>query len=107
MGWQEKKLTRTDVVAFVLERNLQCLAMGVELLASMVLIKFGELVESEDGTVGIASNVESDNVGVVPMRDGLTIHEASSVKVTGKIDRTPIGDSSVLPSLEQPYQWVD
>jgi F-type H+-transporting ATPase subunit alpha len=53
----------------------------------------GELVESEDDTVGIAPNLESDNVGAVPMGEGLTIQEGSSVKATGKIAQTPVGDS--------------
>ena len=35
----------------------------------------GELVESKDGTVGIALNPESDNVGAVPTGDGRTIQE--------------------------------
>jgi F-type H+-transporting ATPase subunit alpha len=33
----------------------------------------GELVEFEDGTIGIALNLESDNVGAILMGDGLTI----------------------------------
>ncbi len=34
----------------------------------------------EDGTMGIALNVESNNVGAVLMGDGLTIQEGISVK---------------------------
>jgi F-type H+-transporting ATPase subunit alpha len=33
----------------------------------------GELVEFEEGTVGIALNLESDNVGAVLMGDGLAL----------------------------------
>jgi F-type H+-transporting ATPase subunit alpha len=65
----------------------------------------GELVESEDGTVGIALNLESDNVGAVPTGDGLTIQEGSSVKATGKIAQTPVGDSflgRVVNALAEP-----
>jgi F0F1-type ATP synthase alpha subunit len=35
----------------------------------------GELVEFEEGTIGIALNLESNNVGVVLMGDGLMIQE--------------------------------
>ena len=47
----------------------------------------GESVESEDGTAGIAPNLESDNVGAVPMGDGLTIQEGSSVKRQEKLPK--------------------
>ncbi|XVF37675.1 hypothetical protein REPUB_Repub20aG0030000 [Reevesia pubescens] len=40
----------------------------------------GELVEFEDGTIGIALNLESNNVGVILMGDGLMIQEGSSVQ---------------------------
>ena len=65
----------------------------------------GESVESEDGTAGIAPNLESDNVGAVPMGDGLTIQEGSSVKATGKIAQIPVSDSflgRVVNALAQP-----
>ncbi len=65
----------------------------------------GELVESEDDTVGIAPNLESDNVGAVPTGEGLTIQEGSSVKATGKIAQTPVGDSflgRVVNALAEP-----
>jgi F-type H+-transporting ATPase subunit alpha len=43
----------------------------------------GELVKFEDGMIGIALNLESDNVGAVLTSYGLTIQEGSFVKVTG------------------------
>src|SRR5512147_773914 len=45
----------------------------------------GELLEFEDGTVGIALNLEEDNVGAVLMGAGYGIQEGSTVKATGKI----------------------
>nr|YP_010198979.1 ATP synthase CF1 subunit alpha [Hydropuntia urvillei]UAD88428.1 ATP synthase CF1 subunit alpha [Hydropuntia urvillei] len=53
----------------------------------------GELLEFEDQTIGIALNLESDNVGVVLMGDGRNILEGSSVKATGKIAQVPVGDA--------------
>lgn len=55
----------------------------------------GELLEFEDGTVGIALNLEQDNVGAVLMGDGLDIQEGSSVKSTGKIAQVPVGEALV------------
>nr|YP_009398892.1 ATP synthase CF1 subunit alpha [Cliftonaea pectinata]ARW68002.1 ATP synthase CF1 subunit alpha [Cliftonaea pectinata] len=54
----------------------------------------GELLqfEDQDQTIGIALNLESDNVGVVLMGDGRNILEGSSVKSTGQIAQIPVGE---------------
>lgn len=44
-----------------------------------------ESVEFEEGTIGIAQNLKSYNVGVVVTSDYFTIQEKSSVKVVGII----------------------
>ena len=53
----------------------------------------GELLEFEDTTIGIALNLENDNVGVVLMGDGRQILEGGTVKATGQIAQIPVGDS--------------
>jgi len=55
----------------------------------------GELLEFEDGTIGIALNLEEDNVGAVLMSEGLDIQEGSSVKSTGKIAQVPVGEATI------------
>ncbi|KKI98816.1 F0F1 ATP synthase subunit alpha [Prochlorothrix hollandica] len=55
----------------------------------------GELLEFEDGTVGIALNLEEDNVGAVLMGQGREIQEGSTVKATGRIAEVPVGDAFV------------
>ena len=55
----------------------------------------GELVEFEDGTEGIALNLEDDNVGVVLMGQGIGIREGSTVRATGKIASVPVGDALI------------
>ncbi|KAH7428629.1 hypothetical protein KP509_09G009300 [Ceratopteris richardii] len=63
------------------------------------------LVESEDGTVGIALNLESDNVGAVLTGDGLSIQEGGSVRATGKIAQIPVSNlflGRVVNALAQP-----
>ena len=64
-----------------------------------------ELLEFEDGTVGIALNLEEDNVGVVLMGEGRGIAEGSSVKSTGKIAQVPVGEAfigRVIDALARP-----
>ena len=55
----------------------------------------GEILEFEDGTVGLALNLEEDNVGAVLMGEGFGIQEGSTVKATGKIASIPVGDAMI------------
>jgi len=55
----------------------------------------GELLEFEDGTVGIALNLEENDVGAVLMGDGLNIQEGSTVRATSKIAAIPVGNAIV------------
>ena len=55
----------------------------------------GELLEFEDGTIGIALNLEEDNVGAVLIGEGLGIQEGSSVTATGRISQVPVGDAMI------------
>ncbi|KAH0679857.1 hypothetical protein KY284_020942 [Solanum tuberosum] len=56
---------------------------GIARIHGLDEVMAGELVEFEEGTIGIALKLESNNVGVVLMGDGLLIQEGSSVKATG------------------------
>ena len=58
----------------------------------------GELLEFEDKTIGIALNLENDNVGVVLMGTGRQILEGSTVKATGQIAQIPVGDAFLRSS---------
>ena len=65
----------------------------------------GELLNFEDGTAGIALNLEEDNVGAVLMGTGRQIQEGSTVKSTGKIASVPVGDAMlgrVINTLGEP-----
>ena len=66
---------------------------GIARVYGLDEVMAGELLEFEDQTIGIALNLESDNVGVVLMGDGRSILEGSSVKATGRIAQIPVGNS--------------
>ncbi|KAF5755351.1 ATP synthase subunit alpha [Helianthus annuus] len=53
---------------------------GITRIHGLDEVMAGELVEFQEGTIGIALNLESTSVGVVLMGDGLLIQEGSSVK---------------------------
>ena len=65
----------------------------------------GELLEFDDGTAGIALNLEEDNVGAVLMGTGRGVQEGSTVKSTGKIAAVPVGEAMlgrVVNTLGEP-----
>ena len=65
----------------------------------------GELLEFEDGTLGIALNLEANNVGAVLLGGGLKITEGSRVRCTGKIAEIPVGENylgRVVDALARP-----
>jgi F-type H+/Na+-transporting ATPase subunit alpha len=64
---------------------------GIARVYGLDQVMAGELLEFEDKTVGIALNLESDNVGVVLMGAGRAILEGSPVKATGKIAQIMVG----------------
>ena len=66
---------------------------GIARVYGLDEVMAGELLqfEDKDQTVGIALNLESDNVGVVLMGDGRNILEGSTVKSTGQIAQIPVG----------------
>ena len=78
---------------------------GIARIYGLEKVMAGELLEFEDGTEGIALNLEDDNVGAVLMGEALGVQEGSSVKATGKIASVPVGESMqgrVVNPLGQP-----
>src|SRR6056300_1741153 len=66
---------------------------GIARIYGLEKVMAGELLEFEDGTIGIALNLESKNVGAVLMGEGRSIQEGSSVRATGKIAQVPVGEA--------------
>ena len=64
---------------------------GIARVYGLDAVMSGELLEFSDKTIGIALNLENDNVGVVLMGTGRQILEGSTVKATGKIAQIPVG----------------
>jgi F-type H+-transporting ATPase subunit alpha len=51
-----------------------------------------ELLEFEDGSVGLALNLDEDSIGAVVLGDASAIEEGQTVKATGRILSVPVGD---------------
>ena len=65
---------------------------GIARVYGLDLVMSGELLEFSDSTIGIALNLENDNVGAVLMGEGREILEGSTVTATGKIAQIQVGD---------------
>ena len=65
----------------------------------------GELLEFEDGSVGLAQNLEEETVSVAVLSDQNDIHEGSTVKRTGRVLNVPVGEAMlgrVVNALGEP-----
>src|SRR5574344_1866525 len=70
---------------------------GIARVYGLRNVMANELVRFEDGndTLGIAMNLEEDNVGVVILGDYTNIKEGTVVKTTSKIASVPVGDGLI------------
>jgi F-type H+/Na+-transporting ATPase subunit alpha len=78
---------------------------GIARIFGLDNVQAGEMVEFDDGSKGMALNLESDNVGVVIFGDDRKIKEGSTVKRTGSIVDSPVGKEllgRVLDGLGNP-----
>ena len=78
---------------------------GIARVYGLGNVRYGELVEFENGVRAIALNLEEDNVGVVLMGESGDIKEGAKVKRTGKIASINVGEGMlgrVVNTLGQP-----
>lgn len=68
-------------------------ADGVAQVYGLSNVMAGEMVEFEDGTRGLAMNLEESSVGIVVLGTGTQLKEGMSVKRLGKLLRIPVGDA--------------
>ncbi|EHS55240.1 F0F1 ATP synthase subunit alpha [Paenibacillus sp. Aloe-11] len=78
---------------------------GIARVYGLEKVMAGELVEFDNGVLGLALNVEESNVGVVILGPFSDIREGGQVKRTGQIMQVPVGDAligRVVNPLGQP-----
>jgi F-type H+-transporting ATPase subunit alpha len=90
-------ILKNEIANFGTEANVaevgQVLSVGdgVARVYGLDQVQAGEMVEFEDGTKGMALNLETDNVGVVIFGNDRNIQEGATVKRTGDIVDVPVG----------------
>ena len=78
---------------------------GIARVSGLTSCMAGELLEFEDGSYGMAQNLEENSVSVVLFGGGENIGEGQTVKRTGKVVSVPVGDAMigrVVNALGQP-----
>jgi F-type H+-transporting ATPase subunit alpha len=98
---------KVDEVVNLLKKEIQSFEKSTDLTEYGELISVGdgiariyglenvmsnEMVEFEDGTIGLAFNLEESSVGVVILGDYEQLKEGDKVKRTGKILQVPVGN---------------
>jgi F-type H+-transporting ATPase subunit alpha len=68
---------------------------GIARVRGLDEVKSQELVQFANGVIGIAFNLEKDNVGVIIMGEYSGIDEGMTVRATGRIASVPVGDAMV------------
>ncbi len=68
---------------------------GIARIQGLANVKAQELVQFENGVIGIAFNLEKDSVGVIVMGDYSEISQGMSVQALGRIASVPVGNALI------------
>ncbi len=66
---------------------------GIVRIHGMGDVMYGEVIEFENGTKGMALNLEQDSVGAVVLGDYLEIIEGQKAVCTGRVLEVPVGEA--------------
>ncbi len=78
---------------------------GIARVSGLPHASVNELLEFEDGTLGLALNLDEDTIGAVVLGSDAHLDEEQRVKATGRILSVPVGDAllgRVVDPLGQP-----
>ncbi|VJE69325.1 F0F1 ATP synthase subunit alpha [Streptococcus pneumoniae] len=92
-------VTETGVVTYIGDGIAR--AHGLENVMS------GELLNFENGSYGMAQNLESTDVGIIILGDFTDIREGDTIRRTGKIMEVPVGESLIGRVVDPLGRTVD
>jgi F-type H+-transporting ATPase subunit alpha len=78
---------------------------GIARVSGLPGAAVNELLEFEDGTLGLALNLDEDTIGAVVLGEVDSLEEEQTVKATGRIQTVPVGDAllgRVVNTLGEP-----
>ena len=73
------------------EGTIVSVSDGIVRIHGLADVMYGEMVEFENGSFGMALNLEQDSVGAVVLGDYLALAEGQKVRCTGKVLEVPVG----------------
>ena len=82
---------------------------GIARVSGLTNCMSGELLEFEDGTFGMAQNLEETSVSAVLFGSDVGIREGQSVKRTGRVVSVPVGEQligRVVNAIGQPIDGI-
>jgi len=82
---------------------------GIAHVSGLPDVGVNELLEFEDGSVGLALNLDEESIGAVVLGDVDAIEEGQTVKATGRILSVPVGDGvlgRVVDALGHPVDGL-
>ncbi len=100
--------TRPEEISSIIKEQIKNYKTRVEMQESGTVILVGdgiarvyglkscmasELLEFEDGSLGMAQNLENDTVSVAVLSDSSSICEGTTVRRTGKVVSVPVGEA--------------
>ena len=80
---------------------------GIARASGLVNCMAGELLEFEDGSFGMAQNLEENSVSIVLFGSDENIGEGQTVKRTGKVVSVPVGDAMIGRVVNALGQAID
>jgi F-type H+-transporting ATPase subunit alpha len=80
---------------------------GIARLRGLANARAAELVEFDNGVLGIVFNLEADNVGVIIMGESTGIAEGQTVRSTGRIVSVPVGEAMIGRVINAVGQPID
>src|SRR4051794_33810850 len=68
---------------------------GIARVSGLPDAAVNELLEFEDGTIGLALNLDEESIGAVILGESAGIDEGQTVRATGRILSVPVGDGVI------------
>ncbi len=89
----KQRIARADIaVSAKNEGTIVSVSDGIVRIYGLAEVMYGEMIEFDGGTYGMALNLERDSVGAVVLGDYQKLAEGQTARCTGRILEVPVGN---------------
>ena len=90
----KQRIAKADIaVSAKNEGTIVSVSDGIVRIYGLAEVMYGEMIEFDGGTYGMALNLERDSVGAVVLGDYQKLAEGQTARCTGRILEVPVGNS--------------